>query len=212
MPSYPSTLTGWTEIAPPPIASRVYFAYKLVVPNRNGGLLQIGTIQNFSPSSSRQVQRIRGIANNGAWPFELAPGAADTTIAVNYLSLYLLPLAKVFGYPVASSIDLNYQRIPFDIQELCFFPNEAEANLGTKSNLTWTSDQWKKMASTSGMAVETLHYKGCLISNMSRTINQGTVTIAETATIQVTWTGFEDTKAGMFGQGNMYNPLGSVNQ
>jgi len=34
--------------------------------------------------------------------------------------------------------------------------------------------------------IETNHYRECYLSNVGRTVNQGTVTIAETATIQVT--------------------------
>ena len=122
---FPSTLTGWRQVSPPPSAARVFYAYRIMVPIVAGNqrnMTVVGTFQNFNPTSTRQIVRVRGIANNGGYPLELAPGPADTTINVTYLSLYLLPLNEALGYNIGSAVDLNRQRVAFDIQELCVFP------------------------------------------------------------------------------------------
>ena len=188
---YHDTLTGWRQVAPPPSASRVYYSYRIMVPSTAGILASekknnykvIGTFQNFNPTSTRQVVRVRGIANNGGYPLELVPGPADTSINVTYLSLYLLPLNEALGYNIGSAVDLNRQRISFDIQELCIFPFDWQTEMsrgnyqfGAPINLVSLNNE---------ATVEVNHYVGCYLSNIGRTINQGTVTIAETATIQV---------------------------
>ena len=130
---YPNTLAGWRNTAPPPQASRVFYAYSIWVSGAGfgpgeGSYKQVGTFQNFNPTSTRQIVRVRGIANNGGYPFELVPGPADTSINVTYLMLYLVPLNTALGYPIGSVIDLNRQRVPFDIQEVCYFPIASETN------------------------------------------------------------------------------------
>lgn len=182
---YPGGLTGWRDVPPPPQATRVYYSYRILVPAVTGGgagiggktMIQVGTFQNFAPTSTRQVVRVRGIANNGGYPMELVPGPADTSINVTYLSLYLLPLNEALGYNIGSVVDLNRQRIPFDIQEVCQMPlaSEAFGDIGEAGIPRGTSAFY-----------EVNHYMECYLSNVGRTINQGTVTIAETATIQVT--------------------------
>jgi len=139
----------------------------------------VGTFQNFNPTSTRQIVRVRGIANNGGYPLELVPGPADTSINVTYLALYLLPLNEALGYNIGSIVDLNRQRIPFDIQEICVFPYGAGIDIANVS-------QRMPYGTQRPGAIETNHYKSCFLSNIGRTLNQGTVTIAETATIQVT--------------------------
>lgn len=184
---YPSTLSGWRQVSPPPSATRVFYAYRIMVPVTRGNqrnMTVVGTFQNFNPTSTRQVVRVRGIANNGGYPLELVPGPADTTINITYLALYLLPLNEALGYAIGSAVDLNRQRVGFDIQELCVFPFDymSQAN-SVESGLPFGSlnAQQQKF-----QTIETNHYRECYISNVGRTVNQGTVTIAETATIQVT--------------------------
>jgi len=141
----------------------------------------VGTFQNFNPTSTRQIVRVRGIANNGGYPLELVPGPADTSINVTYLALYLLPLNEALGYNIGSVVDLNRQRIPFDIQEMCIFP------YSTATSSQGLAEEKTPFGVEAGIgAIETNHYTQCYLSNVGRTLNQGTVTIAETATIQVT--------------------------
>jgi hypothetical protein len=91
--------------------------------------------------------------------------------------LYLLPLNEALGYQVGSVTDLNRQRVPFAIMERCRLPVEDETKTSipgglptrTAGNPTW----------------EVNLYLDCYLSNVGRTITQGTVTVAETATIQV---------------------------
>jgi len=178
---FPSTLTGWRQVSPPPSASRVFYAYRIMVPIVAGNqrnMTVVGTFQNFNPTSTRQVVRVRGIANNGGYPLELVPGPSDTTINVTYLALYLLPLNEALGYNIGSAVDLNRQRVAFDIQELCVFPFDyTQEAVGLEGGDPFGPPQ---------KTIEVNHYRECYLSNVGRTVNQGTVTIAETATIQVT--------------------------
>jgi len=184
---FPSTLTGWRQVSPPPSASRVFYAYRIMVPIVAGNqrnMTVVGTFQNFNPTSTRQVVRVRGIANNGGYPLELVPGPSDTTINVTYLALYLLPLNEALGYNIGSAVDLNRQRVAFDIQELCVFPQDymSQASQVESQRPFGSSIGNQQQMKT----IEVNHYRECYLSNVGRTVNQGTVTIAETATIQVT--------------------------
>jgi len=142
------------EVLVPPTAARVFYAYTLKV---NGH--PVGTFQSFTPSSTRQIVRLRGIANNGGWPFEMVPAPADVQIAVNHIALYRRPLTAALGFPFGSNLDLNWMKVPFEIEEICNIPG---------------SD-----------ALEQNTYVDCMLSNVNRTLNQTTAQVAETATIQV---------------------------
>lgn len=137
----------------PQLSARVYYAYSIKV---NG--VRVGTFQTFNPQSTRQVLRVRGIANNRGIPFELAPGPADLSFTINFLSLYTVPLAIALGQSpeVGANLDLNKFFVPFTVDEICHFPDTE---------------------------TELVKYKGCQIRQISRTINQGTVQVVENATI-----------------------------
>jgi len=157
MASDSNTFRSWAyedQGLPDNFSARVYFAYAIQV---NG--TRVGTFQTFNPQSTRQVLRVRGIANNRGFPFELVPGPADLSFTVNFLALYRMPLASALGYSFGSVVDLNYYLSTFSVDEICHFP-------GTDSN-----------------RVELVKYKGCQIRQMSRTINQGTIQVVENATI-----------------------------
>jgi len=186
---YPDRLTGWRDTPPPPQATRVYYAYRILArggfgSDQGGSYTTIGTFQTFNPTSTRQVIRVRGIANNSGYPLELVPGPADTTINVTYLMLYLLPLNQALGYNIGSVVDLNRQRVPFDIMEQCVFPSTWESTSGgiPSYNNPGIPDRTNAINSR----VETNYYYECYLASLGRTITQGTVTITETATIHIT--------------------------
>ena len=187
---FPDRLTGWRDTPPPPQASRVYYSYRLLA--RSGfntgtgnNWSVVGTFQTFNPTAQRTVTRVRGIANNSGYPFELVPGPSDTKIQVSYLALYLLPLNEALGYNIGSIIDLNRQRVPFDIEEQCVFPLLDEATSGTAGS-SFGNINGIPVANHLSSQIETNFYYECYLSAIGRTIAQGTVTIAETATIEVT--------------------------
>jgi hypothetical protein len=180
---YPDRLTGWRDTPPPPQATRVYYAYRILArggfgSSDKGNYATIGTFQTFNPTSTRTVTRVRGICNNSGYPLELVPGPADTTINVTYLMLYLLPLNEALGYKIGSVVDLNRQRVPFDIMEQCVFPDADDATVSARfSGIP---------PGLKGSFVETNYYYECYLASLGRTITQGTVTITETAIIQIT--------------------------
>jgi len=211
---YPDTLTGWRSTPPPPQATRVYYAYRILAKggwgsSENGVYTTIGTFQTFNPTSTRQVIRVRGIANNSGYPLELVPGPADTTINVTYLMLYMLPLNQALGYKIGSVIDLNRQRIPFDIMEQCVFPNVHEGAPGGSTNSNYPGIP---AGITTASTIETNYYYECYLASLGRTITQGTVTITETATIHITGVA-PDQPLGQYGNINKtdnYPSLGAI--
>ena len=210
---YPDRLTGWRSTPPPPQATRVYYAYRILAKGGFGSdknkntYTTVGTFQTFNPTSTRQVIRVRGIANNSGYPLELVPGPADTTINVTYLMLYLLPLNEALGYKIGSVVDLNRQRIPFDIMEQCVFPDEFEGTGGT-ANSTYPGIP----SGISGSHIETNYYYECYLASLGRTITQGTVTITETAAIHITGVAPEPSalKYGVSHTSDNYPALGAI--
>jgi hypothetical protein len=212
---YPDRLTGWRDTPPPPQATRVYYAYRILArggfgsTEKGGAYTTIGTFQTFNPTSTRQVIRVRGICNNSGYPLELVPGPADTSINVTYLMLYLLPLNQALGYKIGSVVDLNRQRVPFDIMEQCVFPNEIEAGVAAGP----INPQYPGIPSgLQESHIETNFYYECYLASLGRTITQGTVTITETATIHITGVAPDQplTKYGNITTGDNYPTLGAI--
>jgi len=213
---YPDRLTGWRDTPPPPQATRVYYAYRILArggfgsTEKGGAYTTIGTFQTFNPTSTRQVIRVRGICNNSGYPLELVPGPADTTINVTYLMLYLLPLNQALGYKIGSVVDLNRQRIPFDIMEQCVFPSKMESSAGA-GYTTYPGIPSGTGAGFLGTTVETNYYYECYLASLGRTITQGTVTITETAAIHITGVAPERMQEyGPIVTGDNYPSLGAI--
>lgn len=172
-----ATISSWREVHPPPSAARVYYSYKIMVSPGIGGTraIPVGTFQNFAPRSTRQVQRNRGICNNGGIPHELVPGPADMSITVQYLSLYARSLVAAFGFlKMGASLEQNLMSMPFDVFEQCHWPVDADRTS------EWGGDPLKKLHEV----LEQVVYKGCIFSDLGRTLATGTIHVIETATIQ----------------------------
>ncbi len=134
----------------PNTQTRVFYSYTI---RMNGH--PIGTIQEFSPSARKTLERVREIsAERGTRVIEIVPGVVDFSITVSRLVLYKSKLFDALGFEVGSLEDLN---TPFEIEETCQFPD------GRK---------------------ETFLYHECQFESIDYTISLRETIVTERATIQ----------------------------
>lgn len=124
----------------------------------------VGAIDSYSPSHSRPVTRVRELSSvAGGRIIEMAPSPEDVTVSVTGFLLYTAGKHTLFqrlqGSAGTDFVSLQSQRIPFDVVERYIHPA--------------TNEEWKKI------------YKGCWLSNYSKSQNIGTALVAENATIEV---------------------------
>lgn len=100
----------------PNTQTRVFYSYTI---RMNGK--PVGTIQEFSPSARKTVERVREIsAQQGTRVIEIVPGVVDFSITVSRLTLYKQKMFDALGFDVGSLEDIN---IPIVIEETCQFPD-----------------------------------------------------------------------------------------
>ena len=132
----------------------------------------IGYVTDIDRTDTRTVQRIRHLSSHDAGrTVELAPGPDETTLACTGFALYNKPdqtgdlphysLAARFGGLTGGEMfkSLNSQRVAFNIRV-----EEVHPATG---------------------AVSRTYYMGCLISNYTKPVSLGSVTVAETVSITV---------------------------
>jgi len=118
---------------------------------------KVGTLQRFNPTSTRAVQRLRGIQNTGGRVIEIVPGTTDTSITLDKVTLHRESLIAALGYDVSVK-DIQDIRDPIDIEEVEHHPD------GTRT---------------------TRVFGQCVPSQWSKTIAVGTVFVTESVTVQV---------------------------
>jgi len=130
----------------------------------------IGYITNFSPSWTRNITKVRHLNSLDAGRIiEMVPGPSDVTITVGGFALYNNDndgslVQRLGGGSTKKAMKmLEEQSIPFVISERATHPKTGKS-VGTTYHICW-------------------------LSATSSPKNIGTVTIAETATIQVGWSG-----------------------
>jgi allophanate hydrolase subunit 1 len=114
----------------------------------------VGTLQGFTPTSNRLLDRVREIMNEEDDIVEIVPGRSEFTITIDRLETYDTPLLKALGQDPTDTIDLL--QTPFEIVEQLVGP------LGQ---------------------TRVISYEKCWIQNLSKTIREGTITVSETVTI-----------------------------
>ncbi len=128
----------------------------------------IGFLQAVNRTDARPTESIRHLdASDAGRILEQSPGVETNTLNLTGLALYNTGvdrralLNRVAGAASAPFRSLNSQQIPFEITE-----------------------QWTHPASQA--RGETL-YGDCMLTNYTRPVNIGTVTITETANVTATW-------------------------
>jgi len=118
----------------------------------------VGTLQGFNPSEDRALERVREIMNEVDDTKEIVPGRTDYTIAVDRLETYDANLYQAFGLPKTAV--LSQLTDGFDIVEEIQGPTSAQKRV--------------------------ISYNNCWIKNKAKTIREGTITVAESATVWCT--------------------------
>lgn len=128
----------------------------------------IGFIQQISRTDARPTTPIRHLDSSDAGKIlEQSPGVETNQLNVTGLALYNLGtdrrslLNRMVGSGSSKFRSLNSQQLPFEL-----------------------SERWTHPATR--LAGETL-YGDCMLTNYTRPVNIGTVTITETANITATW-------------------------
>lgn len=131
--------------------------------------LNIGFMQQITRTDTRQVTRIRHLDSFDAGRIvEQVPMPEDLSLNVMGFALYNRGsdkqslINRIGGSGSARFKSLNSQQIPFNLLE-----------------------EWTHPANPNNRGQT--YYLGCWLTNYSRPINIGTVTVAETATIQPSW-------------------------
>jgi hypothetical protein len=137
----------------PTSKTTVSYAYNVKV---NGKV--IGTLQGFSPSESRALERIREIQNEVADTVEIVPGRTDFTISIDRLETYDSAMLQALGLPKTATLATLTDS--FDIVEEIQGPTSAQKRV--------------------------ISYNGCWINTKSKTIREGTITVSESVSIWVT--------------------------
>lgn len=132
----------------------------------------IGSLTNFSPSSSQDVERIRCIDSDyGTRVRELLAGPSDHKIRAEKVQLFKTPLFVALGRTVYSLEDM---KDPFDIEEYEYHTNPGPAAMdGTQ-------------VKAAGEGIKRV-YHDCILASYERTITTGTIYIAERCDIEVSY-------------------------
>lgn len=142
----------------------VYYAYSIQL---NGK--EIGTIQSFSPSSTRNAERLREIrASTGTKTVALVPGREDRELTLQKVTLFKKSVLGYFGEnEVPDPVTIfNIIRNGVDIVEQLYQPPaEGEGNTAPSTLLDTTT------------------YKHCVPSQYSKAIELGNVFVMENVTV-----------------------------
>lgn len=138
----------------PSTSTVVSYAYAITV-----GSKEVGTLQGFSPTGNRALERVRELAYDPSGArdtIEIAPGRSEFSITIDRLELYSGTLMEVLG----QDIDITQMVSPFTITET--------------------------LRNGNGAIIRTIQYIDCWVNNVSKTVREGTITVAENATLWVT--------------------------
>lgn len=160
-------LVNYGDAVSIPNTNRAVISTSVDVWDETGG--NIGFISAMSRTDARQTTPIRHLDSSDAGRIvEQSPGPETNTLNITGYALYNVGNQKKglihrLVQDVASIFrSLNGQHIPFDITERFAHPQNA--------------DQETEYA-----------YLGCWLTNFSHPVNIGTVSIAETANVTVSW-------------------------
>jgi|YelNatPaOPRAMG01_1025707.scaffolds.fasta_scaffold04034_4 hypothetical protein len=117
----------------------------------------VGTLQTFTPSGTRMLDRVREIMNEENDIVEIVPGRTEFTATIDRLETYDEALIQALGYDNFTTLDQI--TTPIQIIEEISGPNGKR---------------------------RTIHYEDCWIQSVNKTIREGTITVSESVTLWVT--------------------------
>jgi hypothetical protein len=120
----------------------------------------IGTLQGFTPTANRQLDRVREIMNELVDTVEIVPGRSDFSLSIDRFETYDASMMEVLGFD--GFTDLSQVVDPFQIVEEIRGPVAR----GGKRRI--------------------IVYEGCWIQSITKTVREGQTTVNESVTVQVT--------------------------
>lgn len=175
----------------------------------------IGTISQFNPSDSRNVDPVRGIGF-GDQIQELVPGMSEPiTLSVTRTAMYVSNIFQVFGYK--GGVDglvraLKHHRWPFDITQQILMSDAAPgAGFGSSTAQASPINSNDSMLDpgATATAIVTL-YAGCWMTRHSSTVSADTAIVTEDCDISVTDIFASTTPQASYTADNLNNPSKSV--
>lgn len=144
-------------MARPVTSAKSTLSYMYTVQGAAGNV--IGNIQGFSPSANRTLERVRELRGDASGQandtVEIVPGRTDFQITVDRFETYDSSLVGALQGP-SRPLDISQQDTAFDITET--------------------------VRDASGQT-RTIYYQQCWIQSWSKTIREGTITVAENVTV-----------------------------
>lgn len=152
----------------PGVRSQTTFSLQIWMTDDTGQPVQVGTMNNFSPSQRRTNKAIGGVGI-GDRRIEIVPGVSSYTLSLEKVAFWDKALSQIFGYPVDVRMLAEMQK-PFDIIQQHINPTPAadRPNPNTPDILITV-------------------YRKCVISSWDRTQRWGDdVTITDRIDVDVT--------------------------
>jgi hypothetical protein len=134
----------------------VSYAYTI---KANG--VPIGTLQGFTPSQNRTLERVREIMNEITDIVEIIPGRGEISLTIDRFETYSQSLFTALGYTTFPE-DLSSITFPIQIIEVLTGPVSA------------------------GSPRRQITYQDCWIQSLGKSIKEGTLTVNSNATLWVT--------------------------
>lgn len=131
-------------------------SYAYTVKNNNGKA--IGTLQGFTATMSRRLERVFEINRNASTidTFEIVPGRSEYRVTIDRLETYENSLWEALG--ITNADEVSKATNPINITEVLLGPNGE---------------------------TRTTEYHNCWIESLAKTIREGTVTVSENVQLQV---------------------------
>lgn len=139
----------------PDTTTTVSYAYTIQAQGKN-----IGTLQGFTPSANRILERVRQIQDEERDTVEIVPGRSEFSVTIDRLETYNESMMEALGF--TSFEDLSQVVAPFQIVEMVRAPDSR------------------------GGKIRRIFYQDCWIQSITKTIREGTTSVSESVTIQVT--------------------------
>lgn len=150
-------------------------------------MVQIGVLQEWTPSDSRANTAVRSIGY-GDQIAEINPGVTELTGSASVMALYSRNIMQVFGYVAGVSglvRSLKHHRWPFDIREEIILPLFVKKEAGRDLFSGSDGDASVNPEASSSGAIIT-YYEGCWMNDYNRSYTIGDVSVTESSSVIVT--------------------------
>lgn len=169
--------------------------------DNNPVMVQIGVLQEWTPSDSRTNTAVRSIGY-GDQIAEVNAGSTELTGSASVMALYTRNIMQVFGYIAGTSglvRSLKHHRWPFDIREEIVLPLFIEGGPGTSGPGGSAGDAVRRPEAPYSKAIVT-YYEGCWMNDYNRSYTIGDVSVTESSGLIITDV-YDPFSLGGYGEG-----------